>query len=313
MNSLLKTLTLFFFISLPIGVQALDVPTLRNRVTDLAQVLDQSTANALESELRSFEQQSSNQVAVLIIPSLEDDNLESYSHRVAETWHLGTADKDNGVLLLIVVNDRKLRIEVGYGLENTLTDALSAHIIQNEIVPHFKSGNYNEGIRNGVSKIIGSLQNTYQPDLNNYTSDGEPIPVFAKFFMFMIWFLVVGTHSTSALLNKSIAGSIFHFIFLLPFWLVFPMVIVGPVLGGLVFVIFLIGFPLLSIFLRSTPGGRNMMAALGKKRSSSNNFWYSGMGTGFSGSSRSSGSSFSSSSFSGGGGSFGGGGSSGSW
>lgn len=309
MNNLRFKFLTFVLILMCSSVQALDVPTLQNRVTDLAGLISSATLHRLESQLQTFERETSNQIAVLIIPSLEGESLEDYSHRVAETWKLGQQGKDNGVLLLIAKNDRKLRIEVGYGLESSLTDALSNHIIQNEIVPYFKSGDFETGIAQGVTTIIGAIQNTYQPDL-----DADPnadMPLSARFFMFAIWFFVVGIHSSTALFNKSAIASIFHFIFLLPFWFAFPYVIFGPALGIIVFLIFLIGFPMMSFFLRITESGRQMLTALQTKRSSRNNYWYSGFATGSSGHSGSSG--FSSSSFSGGGGSFGGGGSSGSW
>ena len=141
----------------------LDVPHLEARVTDLAGLLTTEQSAALETKLRDLETRDSTQVAVLIIPSLEGEPLEDYSIRVATAWRLGQKGRDNGALLLVAMKERILRIEVGYGLEATLTDARSRQIIQNEILPHFRQGDYYEGIEAGVSAIIGVVRGVYQP------------------------------------------------------------------------------------------------------------------------------------------------------
>ena len=109
---------------------ALEVPPLTGRVVDLAQVLPSPTAVQLSERLQTHEAKTTNQVAVLIVPSLEGEPLLDFSHRVATTWKLGQKGTDNGVLLLVAIKDRKVRIEVGYGLEGTLTDARSSQIIR---------------------------------------------------------------------------------------------------------------------------------------------------------------------------------------
>ncbi len=109
---------------------ALDVPSLTGRVVDLAHVLPPNTVESLTARLKAHEETTSNQVTVLVLPSLEGEPLESFSHRVATTWKLGQKGTDNGVLLLVAMKERKIRIEVGYGLEGALTDARSAQIIR---------------------------------------------------------------------------------------------------------------------------------------------------------------------------------------
>lgn len=141
---------------------ALDVPPLTGRVVDLAHVLPQSTVEALTARLTAHEGQSSNQVAVLTIPSLEGESLEEFAHRVATTWKLGRKGTDNGVLLLVAIKERKVRIEVGYGLEGVLTDIRSAQIIRNEIVPRFRAGNMSGGILEGTHAILKTIEGTYQ-------------------------------------------------------------------------------------------------------------------------------------------------------
>lgn len=167
MNRFRKSIpiVLFSFLSL-IGVRAFcafvtpDFP--KGYVNDYAGILTESARQQLEQSLKSFEAESSNQVFVATFPSLEGENLEDVSMRLAEKWKAGQKDKDNGVILLVFKNDRKLRIEVGYGLEGVLTDALSKSIIQNEIVPYFKQGDYSAGILAGVAAIQKATQGEYR-------------------------------------------------------------------------------------------------------------------------------------------------------
>ncbi|MCP9438927.1 MAG: TPM domain-containing protein [Nitrospira sp.] len=140
----------------------LDVPVLTGRVVDLAHILPDSAKESLSAKLAEHESKTTNQVAVLIVPSLEGEPLEAFSHRVATTWQLGVKGTDNGVLLLVALRERKIRIEVGYGLEGDLTDARSAQIIRNEIVPRFRAGDFAGGISAGVDAIIRTIEGTYQ-------------------------------------------------------------------------------------------------------------------------------------------------------
>jgi uncharacterized protein len=146
----------------PLLLSALEVPPLTGRIVDLERALPAHDSEQLSARLEAHEQQTGNQVAVLILPSLEGEPVEEYSHRVATTWRLGRKGTDNGVLLLIALKERKLRIEVGYGLEGTLTDLRSAHIIRNEIVPRFKAGDIPAGVRAGTDAILRTIEGTYQ-------------------------------------------------------------------------------------------------------------------------------------------------------
>jgi uncharacterized protein len=133
---------------------ALDVPPLRGRVNDYAKLLSQERARALEAQLEKFEQETGHQIAVLTIPSLEGDSLEDFSIRVAESWKIGKKGFDNGAILLVARDDRRLRIEVGYGLEGVLPDAIASRIIREAITPRFRSGDYTGGIEAGVDSIL---------------------------------------------------------------------------------------------------------------------------------------------------------------
>ena len=130
-------------------------------VHDEANVLSSQGKQRLESILKAEQDSTSNQIAILIIPSLEGGSLEEYSMRVAEKWKMGKREKDNGALLLISIQDRLMRIEAGYGLEGTLTDAMSSRIIRNEIAPHFRNGDYEAGVEAGVTGIIKAISGEY--------------------------------------------------------------------------------------------------------------------------------------------------------
>jgi uncharacterized protein len=146
---------------------ALEVPPLRGRVNDYAKLLTQERAVALAAQLEKFEQETGHQIAVLTIPSLEGDSLEDFSIRVAETWKIGKKGFDNGAILLIARDDRKLRIEVGYGLEGVLPDAIASRIIREVITPRFRSGDFAGGIEAGVEAILKVTR-------------GEPLPEQAR-------------------------------------------------------------------------------------------------------------------------------------
>ena len=133
-------------------------------VHDKANVLSESTEAMLESMVRANRDSTSNQIGILTIPSLQGEPLEEYSMRVVEEWVPGQKEKDNGVLLLIVVEDRQMRIEVGYGLEGVLTDALSSRIIRNEMAPYFRQGDYDSGVKAGVVAIINAIKGEYKND-----------------------------------------------------------------------------------------------------------------------------------------------------
>lgn len=143
---------------------ALDVPALTGRIVDLAHILPADLAASLSSELAMHEQRTGNQVVLLTIPSLEGESLEEFSHRVATTWKLGQKGRDNGVLFLIVTGERRIRIEVGYGLEGKLTDAQTSRIIRREIVPRFRGGDYAGGVAEGLRAVMGTIEGTYSAE-----------------------------------------------------------------------------------------------------------------------------------------------------
>jgi uncharacterized protein len=178
-------------------VQAVN-PTIkiRNYVTDQSAILSSSEIGQLETKLSNFEKETSTQVIVYIIPSLNGESLEETSYEIAEQNGIGQKGKNNGVLLFIVTGDKKLRIEVGYGLEGALPDALAGQIIRKEITPYFKQGEYFEGINAGVDAIIGATKGEYTVDQPSTKSEpknetlicGLPLAVFFIFFGMGLFF-----------------------------------------------------------------------------------------------------------------------------
>lgn len=275
------------------AVGDVDVPYLGGYVNDTAGMLSSATVGELTGLLRDHEKATSDQVVVLTVPSLEGESIEEFAIRVVETWKLGTKKNDNGVLFLISRADRKLRIEVGDGLQGVLTDALSNQIIRHEVVPRFKEGDFNGGVKAGVQAILGAIAGTYTAE--EHAASSEDFMALAVGGM--IFLIVVGMFTFIALATKGFM-SWFLYVFLMPFWLAFPYAMLGTIVP---FVVYVVAFPILKPLLHKYRP--NLVAAMAASGGSSG--WHSGSSSG--------GWSSGGSSFSGGGGSFSGGGSSGSW
>lgn len=189
----MKKQLLFLFLVLPfLSFGQLKVPELwSGRVHDEAHILSEGFVAQLEQRLKAHEDSTSNQIAVLIIPSLEGEVIEEYTLRVAETWKLGTENKDNGVLLFIAVGDRKVRIEVGEGLEGALTDATSNQIIRNEIAPYFRQDNYEGGVSAAVDAIISAIKGEYQADAQPVTKQKRRGGSFLGFLIVIIIIVII--------------------------------------------------------------------------------------------------------------------------
>jgi len=276
------------------------------RVHDDAHALKQETVDQLEKELKTYEDSTSNQIAILIVQSLDGDVLEEYSLRVAEKWKLGTKNKDNGVLLLVAVDDHKMRIEVGQGLEGVLTDAQSSRIIRNEIAPEFRRGDYDAGVKAGINGIVKAIAGEYAA---NDTDGFEDLSLFAKLLITLGVTLFISIFAFFGLVAPGCVGWGLY-LFLMPFYALFPMMTFDEQYWYVPLGIYAVVFPILKKWI----GKKSWVQKMGKSSSGSSGkgFW-SGMSSG--GGWSSGGSSWSSGggSFSGGGGSFGGGGSSGGW
>jgi len=272
------------------SASALDVPPLTGRIVDLAHVLSPDLAASLSEELAAHERRTGNQVAVLTIPSLQGEPLEEFSHRVATTWGLGKKGTDNGVLVLVVPGDRRVRIEVGYGLEGVLTDAMTSRIIRNEMVPRFRGGDYAQGIASGVRAVLGTIEGTYTAVQAKPAESGGH--GWGIFLAAVIVGAVAGTVLGASRLGLGlVSGGMLSFVIALSLGLLLALLAaMGAIISALVF----------SALFSGGTGGRQSQGIGGP--------WLSpGLGGGWSGGFGGGGG------FSGGGGSFGGGGASGSW
>ncbi len=169
---------------------ALDVPKLTGPVVDLAGVLSQSDQKKIAASLLQFQRDHGPQLQVLVVPELEDETIESYSIKVVDEWKLGSEEKDDGVLLLVATQDRKVRIEVGQGLEGDLPDALAGRIIRAGIIPFFKQNQTGAGILVGLSMIAesvgGKLENIPTPKMQKTTRGGSGL----SFLLYLGFFLI---------------------------------------------------------------------------------------------------------------------------
>tara|TARA_R110001599_G_scaffold200428_1_gene397140 strand:+ start:2592 stop:3290 length:699 start_codon:yes stop_codon:yes gene_type:complete len=165
---------------------SLSFPKLTGRVVDQVGLLDKNVARELETKLQAHETASKNQVVVVILKDLQEISIEEYAYQLGRTWGIGQKGENNGVIMLVVPSVRKVRIEVGYGLEGTLTDALSNNIIQTVILPLFRTGNFEKGIAEGTEAIIQVLGGQYQFNTPKKQTE-EPPPWWFIFFLPLIF------------------------------------------------------------------------------------------------------------------------------
>ena len=300
-------IVLFLFFLLPSLTAARDVPYLSGRVVDEANMIPSDIRQRIEQKLAAFEQRTGIQMAVLTVESLEGDPIEDFSIRVAETWKLGQKGKDNGVIFIIAEQDRRMRIEVGRGLEPVLTDAESGRILNNIVRPAFRNGDFAGGIESGLDAILAGLggeEVPAQPAAETRESGRGALVGFILIFV-----LVIGTFSLIAVTTSG-CQSWFLYFMLMPFYFFFSSMIF-PGLGLGLLIAWVVLFPILKALMsRGGRGGprprrsRTIIAPWGG--------WSSGGGLG-GGGFGSRGGGFGGGGFSGGGGSFGGGGASGSW
>ena len=155
-----------------------DVKLPHSLVNDFANILSDDNKQLLENKLLAFNDSTSNQIYIITVTSIGDYSIEDYALRTARKWKIGQQDKNNGILILISKNDRKVDIEVGYGLESVVSDYDSRHIISELIVPAFKQSNYTLGINDAVDRIIGLIQGTYKTEVAEKQNDQPPIELY---------------------------------------------------------------------------------------------------------------------------------------
>jgi uncharacterized protein len=157
----MKKLFLFLFL-ISVSFAQPQLPELKSYANDLTGTLDPDQISVLNNRLKTFDDSTSNQIVLLIVPTINDYPLEEYANEVAAKNKIGTKKNDNGILFLIVKDDKKIRIEVGYGLEGALPDALASSIIRNVVVPNFKRNDYYSGISEGIDAIVLATKGEYK-------------------------------------------------------------------------------------------------------------------------------------------------------
>jgi uncharacterized protein len=260
------------------------VPPLTARVTDLTATLTSDQRAALEQKLAALEARKGSQVAVLLVPTTQPETVEQYAIRVFDQWKLGRKGTDDGVLLLVAKNDRKLRIEVGYGLEGAIPDAIARRVVDEDIVPLFKQGNFYGGISAGTDRVSKLIEGESMPPPRRTAAPGSGWNTETLFIGFII--LAMASQLLHSLLGRFLGAGVAGV----------AAGIVGYVLAGLAAaaIIGLIAF-VISLFIGAT-GRQGRGWSSGGNWSSGGGSWSSGGGG-----------------FSGGGGSSGGGGASGGW
>ena len=187
--SALAVLLLFVAATAP----ALDVPPPPTRwFTDAAGLVSAAEAAALDQKLAAFEQQSGAQFIIYTFPSLENEAIEDFTIRAVERWKVGQAKYDNGLVLFVFVKERKIRIETGYGLEGSITDAFASRVIREVMAPYFQRGDWAGGLNAGADAIIQKIRTGEEPvaPLRRPAQRGEPASVNSVFFMMLLFFLI---------------------------------------------------------------------------------------------------------------------------
>ena len=250
------------------------VPELSRRVTDLTGTLSTEQANALENKLATFEARKGSQIVVLIVPTTQPEDIAQFGIRVADQWKIGREKIDDWVLLIVAKDDRRTRIEIGYGFEGAIPDAIAKRVIAETITPYFKAGDFKGGIDAGIRQLMGLIEGESLPPPSKQSGGEEP-------FVLLIFGGVIAGWLLSAMMSRPAAGGV----------AALGSGVVGALLLGLTPVVLLVA---VFVFAGVASGFR------------SGGGWSSGGGGGFGGGGGGG-------SWSGGGGRGGGGGASGSW
>lgn len=188
------------------------IPTITKYATDLTNTINSSDLQNLNRQLQIFEENTSNQIVFVMIPSLEGDDVANVAYEIASKNKIGSKKNDNGVLFLVAKNDRKMRIEVGYGLEGALPDALASSILRNEVKPYFKKNRYAEGIFSGLNAIVKATKGEYKgrgrKQKKDREDEGGGFSTIIYIILFIIFILFRGGRGLgSAIFLGSVLGS----------------------------------------------------------------------------------------------------------
>ncbi|HEY7901998.1 MAG TPA: TPM domain-containing protein [Casimicrobiaceae bacterium] len=314
---LAATLAMLAWCLFAIGVaHAADVPYLSGRVVDDSEILKPETRRAVDELLAAHEAKTGDQIAVLTTRSLGGDSVEQYAGDVFAAWKLGQKGKDNGILVVVAPAEHRMRIEVGYGLEGPMPDVIAARIIRDIMTPAFKANDFDGGVTRGAAAIVAQLEGRGDAlGLSSKVADTPHAVVTVnspadsmswqmRMLMGCFIFGILGVFTVVGVLTPGMGW--FLYVFLIPFWAMFPFVIVGQQVAVYILGIYVIGYPLAKLIARRQPWYAKAAQDLKKNGTANVGGWVISSGGGSSGGSSGGG-------FSGGGGSSGGGGASGSW
>ena len=251
--------------------QISEVPYLTGRITDNADILSQEIREHLTAVIKAHEEATTNQIAILTMPAIEG-MPEEFSARVYQSWKLGAHGKENGVLLLISPEGQRIRIEVGSGLKGKIPDDLAARIIRNLMAPPFQDGDYNRGVDAAVHAIIGNLEGNAEeqaaahpetPAADDEFFEGADLGILERILLGAFIFGIIGLFTFIGVVTPG-AGW-FLYLFLIPFWAMFPIVVLGVRGAFIVFIIYMIGFPIAKIRLARSGWYQKAKSDLAKK------------------------------------------------
>ncbi len=251
--------------------QVSEVPFLTGRITDNAEVIVPESRQRITDMIRIHEHNTSNQIAILTTPPLEIGSIEEFAARVFETWKLGEKGKGNGVLVIVSPADRRVRIEVGKGLQPRLSEVAANRIVRDVMAPAFDEGDYSKGLEEGIEAITGQLatedSSGAAPDTTQTkkksTFEEPDLAIPERILIGCFIFGIIGLFTVIGVVTPG-AGW-FLYLFLIPFWAMFPIVVVG-VRGALaLLVIYLIGFPSAKLYLSRSVWYERAKAQLASK------------------------------------------------
>jgi len=301
-----------------VAAGATAVPYLTGRVVDNAEILKPATRERVAALAKAHEDKTTDQIAVLTVTTLGGESIEEYAGRVFAAWKLGQKGKDNGVLVVVAPQDHKMRIEVGYGLEGTLPDVAASRIIRNVMTPAFRNDNFDDGVAQGVEAIVAQLEgqttgagtSAQFADVESgskkqsFEFNGPDIPWYMRILLGCFIFGIIGLFTVIGVMTPGVGW--FLYVFLIPFWAMFPIIIIGPKATVGLLGVYLVGYPVAKLWLKRQP----WYAKAAEEMKTKGTTTIGGMVISSGGSSSSS---SGGGGFSGGGGSSGGGGASGSW
>ncbi|MDP1637451.1 MAG: YgcG family protein [Candidatus Nitrotoga sp.] len=217
------------------------VPPLSARVTDLTSTLDAAQKQQLETRLAQFEAKKGAQIAVLLVPTTQPEAIEQYGIRVVEAWKLGRKGINDGVLLLIAKDDRTLRIEVGYGLEGVLPDAVAKRIIAETITPHFKGGNYYAGISTGIEQLLAVIEGESLPPPRERSAMSGSFQNLEPFLFIGFMLVIVVGGVLRKLLGRLPAAIVIGFATAVLAWFIIAPILIAGIVGIIAFIFTLVG------------------------------------------------------------------------